>query len=213
MAPAGGTKRGFSEPLDQRTSSAIETCGTTDAAESSQNGPPRRAMAMPRRLSSPSLLWRRLIGPLGPARQDKMKRRFVSATPSACAHFSPCRTDGVPPHARVSLLAASTNAPLICSARAVVSRLTGPEIEQRPDQGIADAEDGHGESRGMRIGHAGRKERQFVVRPGRSSLIPPQRLRDGGLVHRTGIARLHGHPDPIGALHPKRHSLSSPLRT
>ena len=41
-------------------------------------------------------------------------------------------TGGVPPHAAVSLCAASTSIPLTSSARAAVSRLTGPEIVNAP---------------------------------------------------------------------------------
>ena len=56
----------------------------------------------------------------------------------------------------------------------------------------------------MRIRHTGRKQWQFVTRLRESRLIPTERLRDGGFVHWTGIARLHSHPDPIGALYSKK---------
>ena len=35
-------------------------------------------------------------------------------------------------------------------------------------------------------------------------MIPTERLRDGGFVHWTGIARLHSHPIRFGALYSKK---------
>ena len=153
--------------------------------------------------------------PLGPARQDKMKRRFVlcHARPPVCGHFSRVPEAEFPRMPAVSLFAASTRCPFDLLRPRRREPADGSGDRERPDQGIADAEDGHGESGGMRIRDAGGEQRQFVIRPGRSSLVSPQCLRDGGLVHRTGIARLHRHPDPIGGLDPERHSLSSPFRT
>jgi len=135
----------------------------------------------------------------------KMKRRFVLCyrTGSLTRAFSGARRWGSAAcQGKFGGRFGQRALDLICpSGREAADR---PRDRQRPDKGIADSEYRHSKGGCMRIGDAGGEQRQFVVRPGESRLVPTKRLRDSRFVHRPSVARLHGHAYAIGALHPEK---------